>query len=191
MFKRLYSNMMNMNIVLLFIICITVVLIVEILRTAIFFAFGSGDFFYILFNNLKEALGFFDPIVERYVAALMFTGSFYSTLIKPFIFVLSITIYAALIQFVLHIFIYPPKRFSTTLAVFYTSIISFYLLNLIPYVGGIFFSLVLLASTVSGVSKINGFSVFKGFMLFLAPSVMLGAVSFFAFISVLKVFSLF
>jgi hypothetical protein len=190
--KKYYSSLAETNIVVLFILCFTVVLLVNIANKLMFFAFGSGDLFYSIYNNIRSELSFLNLMVlDRIAPALMFMGSFYGTIIKSLFFVFSITVHAAIIQFILHIFIRPPLRFSITLGVFYITSIFFYVLNLVPYIGGVIFSFLLLIYTARGIAGANGFSKFRGFLLVISPLLFFPIIGFVIFISVFKVFSLF
>lgn len=190
--KKYYSNMSRTNIVVSFILCLTIVLLVNTSNKLLFFTFGSGDFFYSIYNSIKSELGGLDLVmIDKLAQALMFMGSFYGTIIKTFFFVFSITLHAAIIQFILHIFMRPPMRFSTTLGIFYTISIFFYILNLIPYIGGVIFSFIFLIYVSRGIADANGFSRLKGFLLFISPLLFLPLTGFVFFVSIFKVFSLF
>ena len=192
MIKKYYLNLLNSNIVALFILCFTIVLLVNIMSKLFFFTFGSGDLFYSIYNSVRSDLRFLNIIaLDKIAPALMFMGSFYGTIIKTLFFVVSITVHAAIIQFILHMFIYPPKRFSTTLGIFYTTAIFFYVINLVPYIGALIFSIILLFYTSRGIARANGFSTIRGFLLVMFPLVLFPMLGFIFLVSVFKVFSLF
>jgi hypothetical protein len=184
--------MAGTNIVVLFILCFTIVLLVNTANKLLFFTFGSGDLFYSIYNSIRADLGILDLVmVDKLAQALMFMGSFYGTIIKTFFFVLSITFHAAIMQFILHIFMRPPARFSVSLGIFYTTSIFFYILNLVPYIGGAIFSFTLLIYVSRGIAGVNGFSRLRGFLLAISPLLFLPLAGFILLVSVFKVFSLF
>jgi hypothetical protein len=155
------------------------------------FSFGQGDVFYYLFDLIKNNLDSNNATAVKFLSYIMFLGSFYGIFIKAFLFLVLMFMYAAFLQFLLHIFIKNPVRFGNILSIFFTAIATLYLLFFIPIAGAVLFSLGFIYLAGKEIGKVNGFSTLKGIVLIIAPKLIFLLVIFLTMASLLNVVSFF
>ncbi len=189
--KSLYNYLLKSKPLVSFLFCYAVIVLVGLIQKLFLFSFGQGDIFYYLFDFIKNGLGSNDVALGKFLSYVMFLGSFYGIFIKAFLFLVLMFLYAAFVQFLLHIFIKKPVRFGNILSIFFTVISILYLLFFIPVIGALFFSLGFLYFVGKEIGKANGFSIFFGILLIIAPKLIFLLLIFFTAASFLNVVSLF
>lgn len=189
--KKLYYSLINGRITSSFIFCYIILFLVGALNKLLLFSFGFGDSFYSVFKSVTSGLGVSDSVLNSLASYLMFLGSFYGVIVFPIFKIISVTFYAAIIQMILHIFMREPKRFSTTLNIFYTVMAFLSVFTIVPYLGSIVFSVLFLFMVGKELAEKNSFSTTKGVLLLLAPSVLTLLISLGFLFSIFKMISFF
>jgi hypothetical protein len=189
--KKLYSNLLNGRVIISFLFCYIVLFLVGAVNKLLMFSFGHGDVFFSIFRFFNTEFGLSETTLKPLLSYLMFLGSFYGALIWPFFYLVSMTVYIAVVQVILHIFLKNPKRFSMTLSIFYTSIAFLYVLTIIPYLGHFAFSMLLMFLAGKEIAHKNSFSTTKGIALVVSPGILIFIVSAGFLFSVFKMISFF
>lgn len=189
--KTLRNYLLKSKPLVPFLFCYAVIVLVGLIQKLFLFSFGQGDIFYYLFDLIKNGLGSNDVALGKFLSYVMFLGSFYGIFIKAFLFLVMMFLYAAFLQFLLHIFIKNPVRFGNILSIFFTVISMLYLLFFIPVVGVFLFSLGFIYFAGKEIGKVNGFSTWKGVLLIIAPKLIFLLLIFFTAASLLNLVSLF
>ncbi|MCX6111964.1 MAG: hypothetical protein NTY22_01585 [Proteobacteria bacterium] len=189
--KRIYYNLINGKTITAFIFCYIVLFLVGALNKFLLFSFGRGDTFFTVFKFINTELGLSNTVFNSLMSYLMFLGSFYGALLWPFFYLVMMTFFAAVIQFILHIFLKNPKRFSITLSIFYTVIAFLYILTVIPFVGHLAFSILFIFMTGKEIAAKNSFSTGRGVLLMITPGIVVSILSFGFIFSIFKMISFF
>ena len=189
--KKIYNNLMNGRTINAFIFCYLILFLVGVLNKFILFGFGRGDTFFTVFKFINTQLGLSDSVFNSLMSYLMFLGSFYGALIWPLFYLIMMTFYAAVIQFILHLFLKDPKRFSITLTVFYTVIAFLYVMTIIPFVGQLAFSLLFTFVIGKEIAAKNSFSTGRGILLKISPGIVVLILSLGFMFSLFKMISFF
>lgn len=149
------------------------IFMIDGLKVLLLFNTGNGDVFYRLFNlfreNVKGVSGVADPLLSLFG----FVGSFYWVIISPLLYLLLISLYGAVVQIILHAMMKPkPKRLSVTLSILFAAAGFFYIVKVIPVVGGLVFSLMFLYVSGSMIAQKNGFNKWRGVLVCMLPFVL-------------------
>jgi len=167
--KSFYSYMLRSKPIVSLLFCYLVVLLIGLLQKLFLFSLGRGDVFFYLFNLIKNSLNASDTSFTKVLSYVMFLGSFYGVFIKAFLYVLIVFLYGAVIQFLIHIFIKRPARFSALLSIFFTTTAILYIFIFIPFIGVLLFAVSFVYNVAKELGKINGFSTLWGVVLVIAP----------------------
>jgi len=189
--RKLYTNLLNGRVIISFLFCYIILFLVGAVNKLLMFSFGHGDVFFSIFRFFNTELGLSETTLKPVLSYLMFLGSFYGALIWPFFYLVSMTVYAAIIQVILHMFLKNPKRFSVTLSIFYTVIAFLYILTIVPYLGHFAFSVLFVFMAGKEIAHKNSFSTTKGVVLVIFPGILMFIVSLGFLFSVLKMISFF
>jgi len=174
--KKLFNHLCDGKVGMAFLSAYLFIFIINGLKMLFLFNVGSGDFFYKLFRFVGDYLTQFSEPINSLLSFFGFAGSFYMVVIYPALFLLMISAYGAVVQFLLHsIMKKSPKRFSVTLSILFTSAGFLYVLKLIPFLGALMFSGAFIYLTGSMISQKNLMPKWKGIALCLLPLFVVGA----------------
>ncbi|MFH1223717.1 MAG: hypothetical protein V1647_05185 [Pseudomonadota bacterium] len=188
--KKLYYSLLRGKVISAFLIAYMVIFICGAVFKLLSFGFGYGDVFYSFLNFMRD-IGMPDPHVNTFASFFMFLGSFYGVILFPLFYLFLAFIKAAFIQMVLHIFVKKPKRFSTTLAIFFTVIAFAYVISFVPFIGKLLFGLTVIYLAAKEISKQNSFALWRGVLLMFSPLILSGIVILLFFISAAGMVSFF
>ncbi|MEI6092143.1 MAG: hypothetical protein WCQ47_00490 [bacterium] len=189
--KKLYYNLINGRIFGSFLFCYIILFLVGALNKLIMFSLGRGDSFFTVFKAVTSGIGLSDSVLNSLASYVMFLGSFYGVIIFPIFQIVSITLYAVIIQMLLHLFMKEPKRFSVTLNIFYTVLAFLSVLTIIPYIGSIISGVLFLYMAAKELAEKNSFSTNRGILLLIAPSMLMFILCLGFLFSIFKMISFF
>jgi len=189
--KSLYRYLLNSKPIISFLFCYAIIVLVGLVQKLFLFSFSQGDVFYYLFDFIRNSFSSNDATAAKFLSYIMFLGSFYGIFIRAFLFLVLMFLYAAFIQFLLHIFIKNPVRFGNILSIFFTIITMLYLLFFIPVVGAFLFSFGFIYFAGKEIGKADGFSTLWGILLVIAPKLILISLLFLTAASFLNIASFF
>ena len=174
--KKFFNYLCNGKAGMAFLSAYLFIFIINGLKMLFLFNTGSGDFFYKLFRFVSEYLTEFSRPFNSLLSFFGFAGSFYMVVIYPALFLLMVSVYGAIVQFLFHLVMRKsPKRFSVTLSIFFTSAGYLYVLKLVPFFGVLLFSGAFIYLAGSVISQKNLMPKWKGIALCLLPLFVVGA----------------
>ncbi len=189
--RSFYYSLLKSKPLISLVFCFLVISLIGLLQKLFLFSLGNGDMFYSFFDLLRNGLGINDASFSKLLSYIMFMGSFYGVFIKAFLYIVVLFIYAAMVQFLIHLFIKHPARFGSLLSIFFTVTALLYILTFIPLVGSILFALAFLYTSARHIGKLNGFSTLWGLVLLITPKLAFLLIIVLAATSVFNVVSLF
>lgn len=168
-----------------------IVIILSFIQKIFLFSTGTGDIFYTIFQNFKGLLGKDYNAFDRAFSYLMFLGTFYGVFLKAILYIFAIFIYSSAVQFLLHLLIKKPERFSRILSIFFTNLALLYVLNYIPYLGPFIFMIGFLYLVSRQIGKLYSLSTLAGFGILVTPKIISVIVFFILVFGLINTASLF
>ena len=170
--RSFYNYMLRSKPLVPLAFCYAVVVLIGLIQKFFLFRLGLGDNFYYVFQLIKNTLNTSDASFTKFLSYIMFLGSFYGVFLWGLILIILVFLYAALVQFLIHIFVKSPARFGTLLAVFFSTFGLLYVFVFIPFIGMPIFALGFLYIAGKGIGDINSLSTLKGVLFLIAPKLL-------------------
>lgn len=168
------------------------ILIVNGLKMLFLFNMGSGDAFYKAFKFITQYLTDLPGGLGSAFSFFGFISSFYFVILFPIVFLITVSLYGAILQLILHATMKAkPKRFSVTLSILFTAAGFLYILKLLPILGSIIFSGAFIYLAGSVLAQKNLLPKWKGIALAMLPLVFVSALAIFFIFSILGTASFF
>ncbi len=190
--KKFFNYFTDGKAGLAFLTAYLLIFIINGLKALLLFNSGNGDIFYRLFSLLSDYFKSISGVVNPVLSMFGFIGSFYWVIVSPLIYLIFVSLYAAVVQLLLHATMRSkPKRFSITLSIIFTSAGFFYIIKVVPILGGLLFSFMFLYVSGVLIAKKNDLNKWRGVFMCLLPFILVFVFGLSLFFSILGTASFF